>query len=241
MKKLFIMLIIIFVFNVIGYGKDKRLLSYNDNKRTYSFNGYAIKDNNFIISLRDNRKRIFLSYKYWQSKLIRSDIDDFESFEITKDNYDYWKIIKEDLFPNNETIQKYCSQGIKIDDSKYIILFDKSYYEPELNIFDGKTFKIIKMGSICVELMGEFFLYYEKEYKNLYFSGYKKDEKNAPAYDIGLYVYNLKTGKARLLEKAKDDHMLIAPYRIPGTDKLIFINNHQRYCVKDIYIREIEK
>ena len=88
--------------------------------------------------------------------------------------------------------------------------------------------------------MGETLLFYEKKYNNLYFTGYKKVKKKEFYSDEGLYVYNLKKEKIRLLKKAAKGYNLIAPYRIPETEKLIYINNGPK-GVKEIYIRDIEK
>ena len=242
MRKILIIFLLL-GFTIFCYATENKLIFKKQGNEKLYFWGYGFCNNKFIICIRKNNNESY--FQFDSDKLIEVKIADFKECEVTKEFYDSWKTLKENIFPNNNVIKKYCSGGVKYNDKEYIVCLNKEYHEPELCLFNGVQFKKIEMGNVyAVVGLGDTFIFYDKQYDKLYFTGYKKEHKKEIYSSFGFYVYDFKKKNVILLQEADAGYDLIAPYKIPGTNKIIFIKNGkhpENFGIQEIYIRNALK
>jgi len=272
MKRIINILFIFFITLPSANAKEIVLLRTKECGK-YTLSDYQIKNNILVVVLSEYKihKRVDTSsksqkaihsfphfdiyYKYEDNKLIKISEQEFKKLDtksIFESNESDGVISKSEgkyyeLFKQNNKHKKIPFSVLKFKDGEYIVTFSDYYYWlQDLYIFTGKIFKIIDLGDINpITGLGNKFIYYDKEYDKLYFSGWKGRSKervrNISKTDPGLYVYDLKKKTVKLLHKI-DTNALCWPYRIPGTDKLIYVDydGSTTRCIK-VYLRDIEK
>jgi hypothetical protein len=243
-KKTFLMLYLIILITPSFAGDNYGELLKIDGSHNYSFNGYNIHYDSFFVRLKNKHTQKMNFYKFKNNQLHEAEDKENKEYDLIQDHYHSGKKFKERIFPNNKTIKEYCSGGVQYNDNEYIICLQRVYMKQELYMFNGSKFNKLETGDIVpIVGYGNTFLFYDKEYDKLYFTGEKRIPTKIESIDNGLYVYDFKTKKLKLLQKANEGSELAAPFRIPGTEKLIYINDniYGSEGIHEIYMRDIEK
>jgi hypothetical protein len=223
-----------------NYGKILKI----DESHKYLFSGYNIYKDSFFICLENKQTHKINFYQFKDNLLFEAKNDINNEYDLTMNYNNSGEKFKKHIFPNNKIIKEYCVGGLQYSESEFIICLKKAYLRPELYLFNGNKFNKLELENVSpIVGYGNASFFYDKQYDKLYFTGEKIIFSKIESIVNGLFVYDFQTKKQKLLQKAYEGHELVAPFRIPGTEKLIYFNiiSYETEGIQEIYMRDIEK